>query len=99
MIRHIVLWELSADDPSQRERDAAGVRERLEALAGVVPGLASISVRTDVGSTEGNWDVTLVSEHDDEAALAAYQAHPAHVQAAAFIRTVVAGRACVDYEL
>ena len=99
MIHHIVLWKLAADDAAQREQDAAGVRDRLEALAGVVPGLAAISVRADVGTTDGNWDLALVSEHDDEEALAAYQAHPAHVEAAAFIKTVVAGRAAVDHAL
>ena len=97
MIRHIVLWKLRADAASERDRDAAAIRERLEAPAGGVPGLATIAVHTDVGSTDGNWDVALVSEHEDEEALAAYQVHPAHVEAASFIKTVVASRACVDH--
>ncbi|WP_210479644.1 Dabb family protein [Naasia sp. SYSU D00948] len=96
MIRHVVLWKLSSSDPSQRERDAEGIRERLEALVGVVPGLRSLIVAPDVGSTEGNWDLVLVSEHDDEDALAVYQKHPAHVEAAAFVHSVVQARACVD---
>ena len=30
--------------------------------------------------------------------LAAYQTHPQHVEAAGFIKSVVSGRSCVDYE-
>lgn len=96
MIRHVVLWKLSATDPGERAAAAAGIRERLEALVGVVPGLARLAVLEDVGSTDGNWDVMLVSEHDDQAALDGYQTHPAHVEAAGWIKTVVSARACVD---
>lgn len=96
MIRHIVLWQLSAEDAEQRARDAEGVRERLEALAGVVPGLRSVRVAPDLGLDAGNWHLALVSEHDDEAALAAYQTHPAHLEAVGFVKSVVSGRACVD---
>jgi hypothetical protein len=96
MIRHVVLWKLTATEPEQRRSDAEGIRERLTPLVGVVPGLRSLTVGADTGWTDGNWDVVLVSEHDDEAAVAGYQVHPAHVEAAAWIRTVVAQRACVD---
>ncbi len=96
VIRHIVLWKLSSADPEQRARDVEGLRERLEGLVGVVPGLRSLIVAPDVGSTDGNWDVLLLSEHDDEDALAVYQAHPAHVEAAVYVRSVVQARACVD---
>lgn len=96
MIRHVVLWNLSSPDPEQRRRDLDGIQERLTALVGIVPGLRSVSVAPDLGSSNGNWDVMLLSEHDDEAALQAYQEHPAHLETAAFIRSVVRERACVD---
>lgn len=99
MIRHIVMFTLTATDPTQREEDIAGMQRRLAALVGVVPGLRSIALEPDLGLVDGHWDVVLVSEHDDNAALEAYQAHPAHVEAGAFIRSVTADRATVDYEL
>ena len=100
MIRHIVMFTLSATDAAQRESDIAEVRARLDALVGVVPGLRSISFEPDLGLIEaGHWDAALVSEHDDNAALEAYQAHPAHQEAGAFIRTVTGDRATVDYEV
>ncbi|WAB84776.1 Dabb family protein [Microcella daejeonensis] len=99
MIRHIVCWTLNSSDPDERAAAVAGMRERLEVLPQVIPGLRSLTVSPDVGDVDANWDVVLVSEHDDRAALAAYIVHPAHVEAAGFTRSVVAERACVDVEL
>lgn len=97
MIRHIVSWRLAAADAAQREADARGIKERLEALRGVVPA-ERIEVGIDLGELEGNWHVVLVSDFATRADLAAYQAHPQHEEAAAFIRSVVDARSCVDYE-
>ncbi|MBN9605403.1 MAG: Dabb family protein [Actinomycetales bacterium] len=98
MIRHVVTWTLAADDPAQREADAEGIATRLVALVGVVPGLEHVQVGRDLDATEGNADVVLISDHVDEAALAEYQAHPAHRETAAYIRSVVTGRSSVDFE-
>ena len=99
MIRHIVLFTLAATDPAQRDADVAAMRERLGALVGVVPGLTAMSVSRDLGLVDDHWDVVLVSDHDDNAALEGYQAHPAHQEAGAFVRSVTTSRATVDYEL
>lgn len=99
MIRHIVLFRLSATDDTQRRDDAHGIAERLEALEMQIPGIQSIAVNRDLGLVAGHWDVALVSEHDDNAALEAYQVHPAHVEVATWIGTVVSDRAVVDYSL
>jgi len=98
MIRHIVSWRMGADRAEQRAADAEGVRRRLEALRGIVPA-ERIEVGIDLGATEGNWHVVLVSDFATVDDLAAYQTHPQHQQAAAFIRSVAADRSCVDYEL
>lgn len=99
MIRHIVLFRLAADDDAQRRDDAHGIAERLEALETQIPGIQSIRVDRDLGLVDGHWDVALVSEYDDNAALEAYQVHPAHKEAAAWIGTVVTDRAVVDYSV
>ncbi len=99
MIRHIVAWNLVATEPGERTTAFEELKPRLEALVGVVPGLRSLSVSRDIGSANGNWDVVLVSEHDDEEALAVYQQHPDHVQAAGFVREVTKDRVCIDVEL
>jgi hypothetical protein len=98
MIRHIVEFKLSSDDPQQRATDALGIQAHLTGLLGVVPTVNSIVVANDLGLVGGHWDVVLVSEHDSNADLEAYQAHPAHKEAAGWVSTVVSDRATVDYE-
>ena len=93
------MFQLSAASDAERAADLSGLSERLTALVGVVPGLQSLVVKPDLGLVEGHWDVVLVSEHDDNEALEAYQSHPAHVEAGAFVRSVTNDRATVDYEL
>jgi Stress responsive A/B Barrel Domain len=99
MIRHIVLFRLAAIDELQRRDDAHGIAERLQALETQILGIVSIRVDRDLGLVEGHWDVALVSEHDDNAALEAYQVHPAHKEVAAYIGTVISDRAVVDYSV
>lgn len=100
MIRHIVLFTLTAAADSERATDVSGMQDRLGALVGVIPGLQSMVVKPDLGLVEGHWDVALISEHDDNEALEGYQAHPAHLEAAAFIRSVTSSdRVTVDYEV
>ena len=99
MIRHIVLFRLAADDDTQRRDDAHGIAERLQALETQIAGIQSIRVDRDLGLVDGHWDIALVSEHDDNAALEAYQVHPAHVEVATWIGTVISDRAVVDYSL
>ena len=99
MIRHIVLFRLASDDDTQRRDDAAGIVTRLEALRTQIAGIESIRVDRDLGLVEGHWDLALVSEHEDNAALEAYQVHPAHKEAAEFVSSVVSDRAVVDYSI
>jgi hypothetical protein len=98
MIRHIVAFRLASTDPTQRTLDARGIHNHLTALVGVVPTVRSIEVGQDLGFVHGHWDVVLVSVHDSNADLEAYQVHPEHVRAAAWVATVVNDRATVDYE-
>jgi hypothetical protein len=99
MIRHIVLFTLAATDETQRASDAAGMKQRLEALVGQIPGLRTLTVSSDLGAVEGHFDLALVSDHDDNAALEGYQAHPAHKDVLGYVSSVVDKRAVVDFEL
>ena len=96
MIRHIVAWNLIATDPAERTTAFEQLKANIEGLVGVVPGLNSAVVSRDVGTTSGNWDAVLISEHDDEEALAVYQQHPEHVVVAGFTRSVTKDRVCID---
>jgi quinol monooxygenase YgiN len=70
------------------------MKNRLEALKGVVEEL----IELEVGIDEKNGTMSLYSEFKSPEDLATYQAHPAHQQAGALIKTLVAGRAVCDYE-
>ncbi|MDJ0348877.1 Dabb family protein [Cryobacterium sp. PH29-G1] len=97
-IRHIVCWKLTALTPRKKADDAAAIAAGLEALVGVVPEIRALTVGPDVAGDE-NWDVALIADFDDLAALDRYQKHPEHKKVGAFIRTVVADRLAVDLEV
>lgn len=96
-IRHIVLWKLAAEDADTRALHAEQIAERLTALVPVIDEIDALEVGRNVANPATNWDVALVSEFADAEALERYQVHPAHQEVAAFVRTVVADRAVVDY--
>ena len=97
-IRHVVSWQLASADAAEKAAHAARIIDELSGLVGVVPEIRALQVGTDVAGN-GNWDVVLIADFDDLAAVARYQAHPEHQRAGAFIRSVVAARSCVDVEM
>jgi hypothetical protein len=98
MIRHLVLWKLATDVPDEKAQIVAELKRRFSALLPIIDGTQRLDIRADVGSTAGNWDVVLDADYLDEAALAFYQSHPAHLEVATYVRSVVSDRVCVDFE-
>ena len=100
MIKHIVMWKLKdhAED-NDKQGNAALVKEKLEAMVGLVPGMLNLEVGIDLGLDASEFDVVLYSEFEDEAALAAYQAHPDHKAVFPFIGAVRESRCAVDYSI
>ncbi|WP_022884682.1 Dabb family protein [Glaciibacter superstes] len=95
-IRHVVSWQLATTDAGEKAEQAARVVSGLQSLVGVVTEIRTLNAGTDVVGN-GNWDVVMVSEFDDVAALERYQVHPEHQKVADYIRSVVAQRSAVDY--
>jgi hypothetical protein len=95
-VRHVVIWSF-LDDIADPETTFQEMAIKLQGLVGVIPGLTSLEVGRDLGDSEANWDVVLVSEHDSVQALEVYQQHPAHLEVAAWVRKNVASKAAVDY--
>lgn len=71
----------------------------LEALPASIEALSAISCHLNNVPADGNWTLVLHAECADEAALATYAAHPAHIACVALIKPLIAARACVDYTL
>ena len=100
MVKHIILWQLKDELSEEEKKDVmAGIKEGLEGLKGVVPGLIEIHVQTEKLASS-NADVLLDSTLDSEEALKGYAVHPAHVNVAdTKVRPFTKARVCIDYEI
>lgn len=100
MVKHIILWQLK-DELQGTEKDAVkqGIKEGLEGLQGIIPGLTEIKVYTE-GLASSNADVMLDSTFVDEEALKGYAIHPEHVKVAdEKVRPFTKTRSCLDFEV
>lgn len=95
MIRHIVMWKFKPETTGEERLE---MKRRLEALAGVVPGLLKIEVGMDVAGKEASKDMVLCSEFNTLEDLASYAVHPEHLKVVDFVKPLVCERAVVDYE-
>lgn len=100
MVKHIILWKLKDElTKEEKEQVKAGIKEGLEGLAGQIPGLLDIKVRTEC-LENSNVDVMLDTTFEDEASLKGYSVHPKHVAVAdGKVRPYTAVRSCMDYEV
>lgn len=100
MVKHIILWKLKDElTKEEKEQVKAGIKEGLEGLAGQIPGLLDIKVKTECLESS-NVDVMLDTTFEDEASLKGYSVHPKHVAVAdGKVRPYTAVRSCMDYEV
>ena len=100
MVKHIILWQLKDELEGERKDEVKkGIKEGLEGLQGVIPGLLDIKVYTD-GLPSSNADVMLDSTFESEEALKNYAVHPEHVKVADNnVRPYMEVRMCMDYEV
>ena len=97
MVKHIILWNLK--DEFNNDEVKQGIKDGIESLMGVIPGLLEISVQTEklASSTA---DVMLYSVFESEEALKNYAVHPAPVEVAnTKVRPFTQSRACLDFEV
>lgn len=101
MVKHIILWTLRQELTDEEKATVkAGIKEGLEGLVGVVPGLIEAKVIIDGRLASSNADVMLDSTLESEEALRGYAQHPAHLEVAnGKVRPYTAHRSCLDYEL
>jgi len=92
MVTHIVFWKLKEENKADNARR---IKESLEALVGVIPGLVEMRVGENVSG--GEYDLALCSRFESMEALHAYDAHPEHQKVRAFVSQVRTQRAAVDF--
>ena len=100
MVKHMILWKLKDEFTEEQKADIrAGIKEGLEGLAGQIPGMIDISVRTEYLPTS-TVDVMLDTTFESVEALKNYSTHPKHVAVSdSKVRPYTAVRSCIDYEI
>ena len=99
MVRHIIIWNLRDDlSPEEKRSKAAEIKQKLEALNGVIPGLKELHVYTELLSSSTG-DIMLDVLFMSEQALSSYQTDPRHLEAAGIVRSVTSVRSCADLEI
>ena len=93
MIKHIVLYTLK--EGVNKEEAVKIIKESLEPLVGVIPGLLYMEIRL---AYQGGMDYALYSEFDSKESLASYAGHPAHQEAKSHFWHFLDQRFCADYE-
>lgn len=101
MVKHVILWTLRSDlSEAEVQRVKEEIKQGLEALVGVVPGLVSATVYTEGRLSSSTADIMLESTLESEEALRAYAVHPAHVAVAeGKVKPFVVQRVCLDFEV
>lgn len=98
MVKHMVLWSFKEElKEAERKEAASRIKEGLEGLVGVVPGLKSAVVITNPISSSTH-DLCLITELESEEDLKAYAVNPDHLKVASFVRSVTCNRAAMDYK-
>ncbi len=101
MIKHLVMFQLSEEaEGFSKAENARIIKERLEALQGVIPEIRTIAVRInhEAASVE-NYDILLESEFDTLEDLQRYAIHPEHLKVGGYVSKVRTARVAIDYEV
>ena len=97
MVKHIILWNLKDEYNTVEIKN--NIKNEIEGLLGVVPGLLEIKVVIE-HLDSSNVDVMLYSVLESEEALKGYAVHPEHVKVAdTFVRPYTSTRSCLDFEV
>lgn len=99
MIRHVVCWKLSATDEATKAEHAERISREMSELPALIPEILSLEVGTNTLFSEVNWDLVLIADFEDAAALERYSVHPEHQRVGKFIGEVRSDRVAVDFEV
>ena len=94
MIRHICMFKLKEETMPAALDEFLERSKTLEAI----PEVRRFEVVCNGHDMpQSNYDVSLIFDFDDKAALDRYQSHPDHVAFGGFVGSVRQDRACIDY--
>lgn len=95
MIRHVVMFTFKQ---GTTEEQVQAVLDGLASLPGQVPSIRDYKFGRDAGINQGNYDVVVTGDFDDDAGYVAYRDHPAHTTfVAEKLRPILDQRAAVQF--
>lgn len=95
MVKHVVTFKFKGT-PEERKEVSRKFMEALIQLPDEIEQLISMEVGINENPAE-SWDLVLTATAASLEDVAAYSAHPAHVEAVKIIAGYKEDRACVDY--
>lgn len=95
MIKHLVLFRFR-EDAGSAAIDA--IIAGLNGLPALIADIRSFQVGRDILRSERSYDLALVSDFVDLAALERYQVHPEHQKVVALVKQAASSVVAVDYE-
>ncbi|OVZ60659.1 hypothetical protein CDO44_08000 [Pigmentiphaga sp. NML080357] len=99
MIKHIAMWRLKLDEGETRESAFAAIRSAIAAQRGRIPGLLESEAGLNFSTSSKALDVAVYTVFTDREALAAYHAHPVHMETRAKVDRYLSAGCMVDYEI
>lgn len=101
MIKHIVMWTLKDEALGKvKAENLSKMKALLEELPSKVPGVVELEVATSgVFESVPQTDIVLYTAFKTKEDLKAYAVHPEHLKVVEFVKSVVAERRVIDYEL
>lgn len=94
------MWKLKDNaEGASRAENVQKLKERLEGCRDIVPGILDLQLGIATPGLESTYDIVMISDFADKAALDAYQNHPTHTALKGFAGAVREARQCVDYEI
>ena len=97
MVTHIVFWQLKDEAlGADKKSNAAKIKNMLESLVGVIPGL--VEAKVGINESGGKYDAALYSRFESMDALHAYDSHPEHLKVRELVKAVRLERESVDFE-
>lgn len=99
MIKHIVMWNVRANDDQDRQVNLEKIKNLFDAMKPQIPGLIKLEIGVDNSRIDYACDVVLYSEFESQEALDAYAVHPAHQSVKDQLLGLRTARHQVDYQV
>jgi hypothetical protein len=97
MFRHVAVFRFAPDSTAEQHQ---AIVDALRTLPSIIPELKDYRVGLDAGLAEGNFEMAVVADFDDEAGWRTYTADAEHQRMIAeLIRPILADRSAVQHEV